>query len=1343
MVVLLVGLAFVQNPGFLVADTKFDLAEEPVRFLERALHLWDPVGAFGQLQNQAYGYLWPMGPFFALGDLLSLDGWVVQRLWLALVMVTAFLGATRVVRELGVRSDLACLVAGLAYALSPRLLSTLGPISIEAWPSAVAPWVLLPLVIGASRGSARRMALLAGLGVAAVGGVNAVATFAVIPVGAVWLLTRSPGPRRRALMLWWPVFTLLGTLWWLVPLFVMGAYSPPFLDFIETASVTTFPTTPFDALRGTSAWVPYLDPTWQGGVETVRTGYLALNSGVLLMLGLVGLAARDNPHRLFLAASLCLGLLLVTMGHQGSTEGWFAGVLNAQLDQVLAPLRNVHKFDPVVRLPLVVGLAWAVDRAVAAWSAREPRRRLTGSPLPVVGLTVVALAGTTLPAVTGSLTTTRPVVETPGYWQETAAWLADRPGDEVALLAPGSSFGSYLWGEPRDEPMQYLARSPWAVRNAIPLTPPGNIRMLDAFERRLAQGEPSTGLADYLRRMGVRYVVVRNDLSPVSGAPDPALVRQALSGSPDVRLVTAFGPVVGGEPSLRGAQGRVVVDGGWQTTRRAIEVYEVAGASRVVAADRLPVVVGGPEDLLDLSDAGILRAEPTRLAVDLAPDEQPSGAVVLTDGLLDRERSFGRVHDAYSSVRTPGDVPRSGNPTADYGLDPGTRWRTTARLVGARSLAASSSTADSDRLGGSRPGELPYAAVDGSPSTSWVAGADGPAWWEVRLDESTYVDMVEVTVRRGRPGQVVRVRTAAGAGEPVAVNSGTTTRIPVPPGETGWIRVEDAGGAAAFSLAEVVWDGRDVDRQLVLPALPQEWGAPDAVLLRALRDHRTGCATVAGAARCLESRARPSEEPLRMTRVVPLQARDMSYPLSVTAVPRPGASLSALVQRDRLVTAATSSEGPPDARASAAAAVDGDPGTAWSAALDDATPQLALVWLGERRITGLRVRRDPGMPVRLPTVVRLSWDGGSRTVDLGPDGRATFPPTRADGLRVRVLEAEDAVSVEPDGSSTPLPVGVGEIRLRGADILPVPPSPDVRLWDCGTGPTLTVNGRRLRTALQASPAELFGMTAVPAVPCRRDTVRLEPGENVVVAEASEVAAPDTIRLGELGPVQPAARVVPVDTERPDPVTRRFDPIPGATVVATRENANPGWQVDDVDAATPVVLDGWQQGWRVDGSGEPLVTRFAPDDGYRLGLASGAVLLVLLLGLALVPARRWPGADRPATQPRRVPSVALGVAAVLVSGLLVGWPGVACALLAAGLARAARSTVLDELVTWLTGGLVVVAASAYFLRPWGSVDGWAGELAWPHYLVALAVSFVVLRAGSRRPRSRIAGSSTTR
>ena len=102
----LTGLAMTQSSGLLVADTKLDLALAPLDFLGRAAHLWDGEGAFGQLQNQAYGYLWPMGPFFALGSLIDLPGWVVQRLWMALVLCVAFTGGAKVSRALGVLANL-------------------------------------------------------------------------------------------------------------------------------------------------------------------------------------------------------------------------------------------------------------------------------------------------------------------------------------------------------------------------------------------------------------------------------------------------------------------------------------------------------------------------------------------------------------------------------------------------------------------------------------------------------------------------------------------------------------------------------------------------------------------------------------------------------------------------------------------------------------------------------------------------------------------------------------------------------------------------------------------------------------------------------------------------------------------------------------------------------------------------------------------------------------------------------------------------------------------------------------------------------------------------------------
>ena len=77
--------------------------------------------------------------------------------------------------------------------------------------------------------------------------------------------------------------TALGTLWWLAPLFTLGAYGPPFLDFIETAAVTTYPTDLVDALRGTSNWVPYVTGYSLAGndLPTLEHLVVAHNRGAL------------------------------------------------------------------------------------------------------------------------------------------------------------------------------------------------------------------------------------------------------------------------------------------------------------------------------------------------------------------------------------------------------------------------------------------------------------------------------------------------------------------------------------------------------------------------------------------------------------------------------------------------------------------------------------------------------------------------------------------------------------------------------------------------------------------------------------------------------------------------------------------------------------------------------------------------------------------------------------------------------------------------------------------------------------------------------------------------------
>ncbi|WQD13370.1 MAG: alpha-(1-_3)-arabinofuranosyltransferase family protein [Lawsonella clevelandensis] len=125
-----------------------------------------------------------------------------------------------------------------------------------------------------------------------------------------------------------------------------------------------------------------------------------------------------------------------------------------------------------------------------------------------------------------------------------------------ALVVPGANFASQLWGLTRDEPLQPLARSPWAVRDAIPLVPPNTIRAMDAVEQLVADGRPAEGLAATLAGQGIRFVVVRNDLNlAVSDAASPLLVHPTMLGLPGC----------GGWHSLARRPGR-----GWDTRRRIL-----------------------------------------------------------------------------------------------------------------------------------------------------------------------------------------------------------------------------------------------------------------------------------------------------------------------------------------------------------------------------------------------------------------------------------------------------------------------------------------------------------------------------------------------------------------------------------------------------------------------------------------------------------------------------------------------------------------------------------------------------------------------------------------------------
>src|SRR5258705_8219974 len=293
-----------------------------------------------------------------------------------------------------------------------------------------------------------------------------------------------------------------------------------------------------EMLRGTDAWTPFVAPNATAGASLVTGSVAVLATALVAAAGIAGLAMRTLPARGRLIVIVLVGVVLLAVGYSGGLGSPVAQTVRGFLDAGGPPLCNMHKLEPLLRLPLGLGLGHLLGRIplpgsapgrgwVNAFAHPEHDKRVA------VGVVVlVALAAGTSLAWTGRLTPPGAFDAIPQYWHDTADWLDEHNAGGRVLLAPGAPFATQVWGTSHDEPLQVLGNSPWGVRDSIPLPPPATIRALDSVQRLFAAGRPSAGLADTLARQGISYLVVRNDLDPeTSRSARPVLVHRAIEGS--------------------------------------------------------------------------------------------------------------------------------------------------------------------------------------------------------------------------------------------------------------------------------------------------------------------------------------------------------------------------------------------------------------------------------------------------------------------------------------------------------------------------------------------------------------------------------------------------------------------------------------------------------------------------------------------------------------------------------------------------------------------------------------------------------------------------------------------
>ncbi|MEW2402819.1 alpha-(1-_3)-arabinofuranosyltransferase family protein [Streptomyces sp. NPDC046862] len=1330
------GLFLAVHPGRTTFETKLGVALDPWQFLSDLGQLWHDRGGFGGLQDQYVGYAWPMLPYYALCDLVRLPVWLAERLWLSIVVSVAFWGALRLMERLRVGSSGSRLLGAVAYALWPVFTIVVGSTSAAALPGAFLPWVLLPLTN--ERYSARIAALRSALVIPFMGGVNAAATLAsLLPVG-LYLLSRPRGPRQRKLIAWWVPGVLLATAWWVIPLLLLGAYGENFLPYVETSATTTATMSATETLRGAGNWVAYLHfgEAWLPAGWTVASSVVVIVCSALAAgLGLAGLARRDLPERRWLVLTVLCVALVTLAGYGGSFGGPFHGLVQDWLNGAVVPFRNIYKFQTGLALALVLGLAHLVGVAARERGAR----RVRGRRYVAVVAAVLVLPGLAWPYLNGSILQPGSFQELPKYWKATAGWLEKNSPDSRALVVPATAHGIYTWGSPIDQPLDVLAESRWAQRDYVPFGTPGNRRAMDAVEQALMTGGEVPGLADYLSRAGLYYVVVRNDLDPDQvGYVPTTTVKRTLEQS-GYQRETGFGPLMTG--------GRIANDTplqveGLYPRQRAVEIYRPpADAPRPGQAGLKPiagtaVVSGGPEALLPLAADPALRGRATVLTGDNHPGLGTPEVQVVGDGLRRADTRFGLVNAGTSytytaternhsgSAQDPGDPPHQILPVE------GTAHQTVAQLRGARSVTASSSGNWLFYL----PQYDPVNAFDGDPDTAWAEGAAGSAdgqWLRIGfagtedIPSSFKVTPLPQDQVRSAPTRV-RVETERGSVTSYLQPDGSPQTVRARPGSTDWLKITILDsvarhpGLTGAGFSEIDIPGvPQVTRMLRLPTDAERSDASAEIVSLHRAADPTGLSPT-GTETGLHRRFSTTT--------------GGTYEVKASAVPVPSAELDQLLyevapEESGRVTATADSTARLGVGLSPRNLTDGDLTTAWIAG---DKPVIHLTWPDRRKVGSIVLAPAGGLSTR-PTQVSISSPDGAAIAAVDENGWARFEPITTNRLDITITETAPLTVHNPvAGDDLRLPVGLTEAYLPALDDQRAKQPSDARGFSlpCGKGPVLAIDGELYETSAKGTVRDLRERRPIDLTLCqqRKADAGLDLGSGSHRVEAGDggpLAVTDvTLTRGTVTePSGTTARELRTRDWLGD--LREVSVGSGAaSYLTTYENFNDGWKATlDGHELAPVRLDGWQQGWRIPGgAGGTVKMTYEPSTTYEAGLVGAGAGLVVLIGLVLW-RRRSPNPDEPQPMPPD-PGFWLGTVALTLVGVVIAG---ALALLVPVLALMAwkRHTLLVPIAFLAPAGAGIAAALGAG-EPAAAGEGAFGPVAQVLALVGLFAGLVSVR-----------------
>lgn len=803
----LAGFAmFTQLPGAIVPDTKFDLYLDPLFFLQRVVSGWDPGTYLGFIPHQAISYLFPMGTYFYLTDLVGLPVWIAQRLWQTLLLVGAGWGVVNLMDTLrGKPRTVLHWVAAIFYMFNPYVMMWLPRTSGMLLPYVMLPWMLDFFIKGMWRPRGWKYPILVAISFFLMTGLNAASTIFVLAAPLVYFIyhvyvLRTSSFRTAILFaLKCSVLMALLSVWWLVPLLIQGKLALNILSFTEPAYFTNLTSSFSESLRLFGFWFFYggdrFGPWYRGALSYLSNPVIVISTFAVPVLALVSAWLIRWRYRIYFASLMVVAVLLMVGVFPPQKPSPYGRLLNFLYDnwQPAMAFRNTYKAGPMLALAfaaLIAAGVEAVQKRIA--ETREARGERPGwrryAPLvAVLALIAINTHGYwTFSAWDPNMTVKNGI---PDYWREAARQIngfgmtpsqirREEPSGTGAqqqsyrlLMFPGQTFAHYQWGVTLDDINQALIKRPMLLRTLVPYGSPYGANLTAALDGAIQQGtlEPNT-LIPIAKYLGAGDVLVRHDLDWARwDTPRPAVVIEMLGRQGLV-------PAPGG--------GKFGEAGQWAPTKdRSTLLSQDFGFPDVEAKltpleyfmvpDPLPIVRAAPVErpllisgdnfaLLTLSAFGYLEDVPpfflsasqTTEQLQETLNSQPS--VIVTDSNRRRAWQFGVIRNNYSYTLQEGEeLRRGGVPDRDWTVFDevdAPRKETVAEFRGVRAIRASSYGSFWYELPENRPAN----AFDRNFNTAWMVGGLGNpvgAQLEIVFERPTDVSRLAIALKYEAEGR--------------------------------------------------------------------------------------------------------------------------------------------------------------------------------------------------------------------------------------------------------------------------------------------------------------------------------------------------------------------------------------------------------------------------------------------------------------------------------------------------------------------------------------------------------------------------------------------------------------